>query len=71
MRFMSSCASSSFAKPHLASHRRKSPDHWRDLARSAGAEKPVAEIFAGHYTALWKAQESFVKPKAAMMRHPR
>ena len=47
-----------FPNPHdpvhkaAAAHKRKVRDHFRDLARAAGASGPAAETFADCYTAL-------------------
>jgi AcrR family transcriptional regulator len=47
-----------FPNPHdpvhqaAAEHKRRSRDHWRDLARDAGADAAAAETFADCYTAL-------------------
>ena len=54
--FMNTAAE--FPNPHdpvhqaAAAHRRKGRDHFRDLARAAGAEPADAETFADCYTAL-------------------
>src|SRR4051794_25429136 len=54
--FMNTAAE--FPNPHdpvhqaAAEHRRKTRDHFRDLARAAGAEPKSAETFADCYTAL-------------------
>jgi AcrR family transcriptional regulator len=54
--FMNTAAE--FPNPHdpvhqaAAAHRRRSRDHWRDLAKAGGAEPADAETFADCYTAL-------------------
>ena len=54
--FMNTAAE--FPNPHdpvhqaAAAHRRQSRDHWRDLARAAGAQGAAAESFADCYAAL-------------------
>jgi AcrR family transcriptional regulator len=54
--FMNTAAE--FPNPHdpvhqaAADYRRKSRDHWRDLARAAGADAAAAETFADCYAAL-------------------
>ena len=54
--FMNTAAE--FPNPHdpvhqaAAAHRRRSRDHYRDLAQAAGAEAPGAETFADCFTAL-------------------
>ena len=51
-------AAAEFPNPHdpvhqaAAAHKRKCRDHWRNLARSAGAQGDAAETFADCYTAL-------------------
>jgi hypothetical protein len=47
-----------FPNPHdpvhqaAAAYKRRARDHWRDLARAAGADTTAAETFADCYTAL-------------------
>ena len=54
--FMNTAAE--FPNPHdpvhqaAMAHKRRSRDHWRDLAKAAGAERAAAETFADCYTAL-------------------
>src|SRR5213075_951816 len=51
-------AAAEFPNPHdpvhqaAAAHKRRTRDHWRDLARAAGAAAPAAETFADCFTAL-------------------
>src|SRR6478672_2767382 len=54
--FMNTAAE--FPNPHdpvhqaAAAHRRRSRDHWRDLAKAAGAARCAAETFADCFAAL-------------------
>jgi AcrR family transcriptional regulator len=54
--FMNTAAE--FPNPHdpvhqaAAAHKKRTRDHWRNLARSAGAEMAAAETFADCYTAI-------------------
>jgi AcrR family transcriptional regulator len=51
-------AAAEFPNPHdpvhqaASAYKRKCRDHWRDLARSAGADRKAAETFADCYAAL-------------------
>ena len=51
-------AAAEFPNPHdpvhqaAAAYKRRTRDHWRDLARAAGADAAAAETFADCFTAL-------------------
>jgi hypothetical protein len=76
--FMNTAAE--FPNPHdpvhqaAAEHRRKTRDHFRNLARAAGAEAKSAETFADCYTALTEGafimRQTHARNDAARMIRP-
>jgi hypothetical protein len=67
-------AATEFPNPHdpvhkaAAAYKRKVRDHWRDVARRAGAEGSGAETFADCYMALIEGRWSCGPRRAGTMR---